>query len=238
MFAKEKPMSSVPVITIDGPSGAGKGTISYILSEKLGWHFLDSGVIYRCLAYKVYTNRVDLFDTAKITLLAEYMEPKFIHHKSDKFQVWLDNEDVTTLIRAENIGQIASKISNHCHVRQALLHCQRQFAQFPGLIADGRDMGTVVFPHAELKIFLEADPSERARRRYSQLKETNSDITLEQVTTALLERDKRDQERSIAPLVAANDAVTIDTTHISIAETVEEVLRLAHEKKLVVAQCV
>ena len=236
MLTYSNESTAVPIITIDGPSGAGKGTVASLLAQRLHWHFLDSGAIYRCLAYLVHRDGVAVDDISAIVAIASSFKPRFICFNDKHYAVWLDNEDVTDTIRDEIIGQVASKISGHNEVRAALFDCQRLFAQEPGLIADGRDMGTVIFPDADLKIFLDASPEERARRRYLQLTHAGQTADLSQITQELRLRDARDREREVAPLRPASDAVVIDTTNLDVKNVVNQVFELAAINHLVTIQ--
>jgi len=219
-------IESVPVITLDGPGGAGKGTVCLLLAEKLGWHILDSGSLYRLTALEALQKEV----TAETQLIeiAENMDIKYLPDGA-RLKILLHGRDVTDAIRAEKVGSRASEIAAIAGVRQALLQRQRSFAMPPGLLADGRDMGTVVFPRAQLKIFLTASSEERAKRRYKQLKEKGIDANLPDLVDELEARDKRDSERTAAPLKAADDAVLLDTTEMSIDEVVNQVLRMASQ---------
>lgn len=213
-----------PVITIDGASGTGKGTVSQILATHLGWKFLDSGALYRVLALAAQKHRVAFDNEKALEVLAEHLDVQFIAQANYSSQIILEGEEVTDTIRTEKIGNAASLVAALPAVRAALLSRQRAFRDAPGLVADGRDMGTVVFPEAELKIFLVASPEERALRRYNQLKERGISVTLGDLIEELRERDKRDQERTVAPLKPAEDAVIIDTDRLSIDQVVERIL--------------
>lgn len=213
-----------PVITIDGASGTGKGTISQLLAKRMGWKFLDSGALYRVLAVAAQKHGVAFDNETALELLGEHLDVQFIAQEDLLPKVILEGEDVTDLIRSEKIGNAASIISALPGVRASLLNRQRVFREAPGLVADGRDMGTVVFPDAEIKIFLLASPEERARRRYNQLKDRGISVTLSGLIEELRERDKRDQERAISPLKPADDAVCIDTDRLTIDEVVKRIL--------------
>ncbi|MBL7480129.1 (d)CMP kinase [Legionella bononiensis] len=218
--------NNVPVITLDGPSGTGKGTICHLLAKHLHWNMLDSGAIYRVLAYAARKRGVNFNDTNHLIDLAVTLDLRFESSEQNETQVILDNEDVSQQIRSEQCGQDASQIAVIPEVRQALLERQRDFAQYPGLVTDGRDMGTVVFPNAVLKIFLYANEEERANRRYLQLKEKGINVSLAQVVEELVKRDTRDTARTHAPLKPAEDAVRIDTTGLSIVQVFNNVLKL------------
>ncbi|BCX89187.1 CMP/dCMP kinase [Methylomarinovum tepidoasis] len=215
-------MTDVPVLTIDGPSGAGKGTVSRLIAKRLGWHFLDSGAIYRALAWAVRRRGVDLDDEDAVARVASDMKLEFVCN--DAVRVIVDGEDVTDRLATEDVGRIASKIAAYPKVRQALLEKQRAFRRPPGLVADGRDMGTVVFPDAPCKVFLTASAEERARRRFLQLKAQGLDVNLDQIIKDLEERDRRDRERKESPLVPAGDAVVIDSSNLTVDEVVERIL--------------
>ncbi|WP_419421073.1 (d)CMP kinase [Legionella sp. D16C41] len=221
--------NSVPVITIDGPSGTGKGTLCYMLADHLNWNVLDSGSIYRVLAYAVKLKEIDFNDVNSIVELAHKLNVKFETDPHLKCTVILDNQEVYEAIRSEQCGQDASKIAVIPEVRKALLARQRAFAQFPGLVTDGRDMGTVVFPNAILKIFLHATPEVRAHRRYLQLKDSGIDVSLAEVIKELLMRDKRDTSRQHAPLTPAADAILFDTTGLTIVQVFNNVLKLVNK---------
>lgn len=217
---------NVPVITLDGPSGTGKGTICHLLAKHLHWNMLDSGAIYRVLAYAARKKNVDFNEIGHLTDLALTLDLRFESSEDNQTKVLVDNEDVSQQIRSEQCGQDASQIAVIPEVRQALLERQRDFAQAPGLVTDGRDMGTVVFPNAVLKIFLYANEQERANRRYLQLKEKGINVSLAQVVDELIKRDTRDTARAHAPLKPAEDAVQIDTTGLSIVQVFNNVLKL------------
>jgi cytidylate kinase len=216
----------IPVLTIDGPSGAGKGTVSRLIAKKLGWNYLDSGSIYRSLAIALLQQSVDLADEAAIVKVAESMDLAF--ECGDELIVKLNGDDITRQLGLETTGNTASIIAALPKVRQALLQKQKSFRQAPGLVADGRDMGTVVFPDAENKVFLTASAIERAERRYKQLKEKGIDANLSRLITDIEERDRRDSERATAPLAMAENALYIDSSNMSIAAVIEEILNLIH----------
>lgn len=209
----------IPVITIDGPSGSGKGTIARLLARRLGWRILDSGALYRLLGLAAQRRGIPLDDEARLAQLARTMEVAF-----DDERVLLDGDDVSLEIRTEEAGNRASQVAALPAVRQALLQWQRDYARAPGLVADGRDMGTVVFPEAPLKIFLTASAAERAKRRYNQLKEKGLDANLRDLIKEISERDERDRNRSVAPLRPAPDALELDSTGLSIEQVMERVL--------------
>ncbi|KTD00773.1 (d)CMP kinase [Fluoribacter gormanii] len=221
---------TVPVITLDGPSGTGKGTLCQLLAKHLKWNMLDSGAIYRVLAYAARKNKIDFHDVDKLTTLARSLNLRFESSDDYAVQVILDDMNISSEIRSEQCGQDASQIAAIQDVRHALLERQRNFAQPPGLVTDGRDMGTVVFPEAVLKIFLYANEEERANRRYLQLKEKGINVSLAQVVEELAKRDVRDTARTHAPLKPADDAVQIDTTRLSIVQVFNIVLKLINER--------
>jgi cytidylate kinase len=220
-----------PVITIDGASGTGKGTVSQLLAKRLKWKFLDSGALYRVLALAAQKHNVALDNEKVLEVLAEHLDVQFIAQENKLSKIILEGEEVTEIIRSEKIGNAASVVAALPAVRAALLSRQRVFRESPGLVADGRDMGTVVFPDAELKIFLTASPEERALRRYNQLKERGISVTLSDLIKELRERDKRDQERAVAPLKSAEDAIRIDTNHLTVSQVVERILFEIKQKK-------
>lgn len=217
---------NIPVLTIDGPSGAGKGTVSRAVAKKLGWNYLDSGSIYRSLAIAVLKQSVDLENEAAIVKVAQAMKLEF--DCNDELVVRLDGEDITSQLSLESTGNVASIVAAVPEVRRVLLQKQKDFKQLPGLVADGRDMGTVVFPEAENKVFLTASAPERARRRYKQLIEKGNDANLVQITNEIEERDRRDMERKAAPLAMASDALYIDSSDMALDAVIEEVLNLIH----------
>lgn len=212
-------MSMVPVIAIDGPSGSGKGTISQLLAARLGWHFLDSGALYRALGLAAHARGIALDAEPELAALAARLELRF-----EGERILLDQRDVSDEIRTETSGNAASKVAALPAVRAALLDWQRDQARAPGLVADGRDMGSVVFPHAPLKLFLTASAEERAQRRYKQLKGKGFDVSLSSLVEEIEERDRRDRSRSVAPLRPAADAIELDSTGLSIQEVFDRVL--------------
>lgn len=219
-----------PVITIDGESATGKGTVGQLVATYLGWNFLDSGALYRVLALATYKHSVALDNEPGLQVLAEHLDVQFMTQDSYS-QIILEGEEVTSIIRSEKIGNAASIVAALPAVRAALLSRQRAFQASPGLVADGRDMGTIVFPDAELKFFLLASLAERAKRRYHQLQAQNLNVTLGDLVNELRQRDQRDQQRVIAPLKPAEDAICINTDHLSIEEVVEKIIDEIQRKK-------
>ena len=222
----------VPVVTIDGPSGSGKGTISREVARHLGWHLLDSGALYRLVALSGSLKGLTSDDVTGHAALARAMSVEFSGDERGGERIRLDRVDVTREVRSEETGQGASRVAAWSGVREALLERQRAFALPPGLVADGRDMGTVIFQAADLKIYLTASASERALRRYKQLKEKGSDANLAALSREIAERDQRDSTRVVAPLRPAPDARVIDSTGMSIAQVVESVLSAGRARGL------
>ena len=208
----------IPVITVDGPSGVGKGTTASLLSNHLGWHLLDSGAIYRALALKVLKTDAEISDVEVLVQLAQSLDLNFKSVIGEPTLVYLDKECVNHELRTESCGSIASIIASIPEVRVALFHRQTQFRQAPGLVADGRDMGTVVFQDAQLKFYLTASGQERAKRRYKQLKNKGVDANIRALEKEIGARDARDSNRKVSPLVPADDAIIIDTSDLSIDE--------------------
>ncbi len=221
----------IPVITIDGPVSSGKGTVARRVATGLGWHLLDSGALYRVLGLHAERRGVALDDEMRLVDLAEQLPVEFREGRNDT-AVLLDGEDVGQIIREERVGELASQVAVLQPVRDALFARQRAFAQRPGLVADGRDMGTVVFRDAPLKIFLTASAEERARRRLGQLKEKGFDANLATLIEDIRTRDERDMQRAVAPLKPAPDAVEIDSTELSVDQVVERILDEAGARSL------
>lgn len=215
------------IVTIDGPGGVGKGTISALVANALGWHLLDSGALYRVLAYYAVLQHTDLQDEEALTALAINLPVAFVNVDSPSLhqEIYLAGNLVTDQIRSENCGVATSKIAKLPRVRAALLARQKAFAQPPGLVADGRDMGTEVFPNAKFKFFLDASIKERAQRRYLQLKTGGLDVNLDVIVGEISLRDQQDRERVISPMKPAIDAIVIDTTNMSIDAVFAEIIR-------------
>ena len=217
-------MSNPVVITIDGPSGSGKGTVAGLLAMRLQWHLLDSGALYRVLALAADKHKVPLDNEAALEVLAVGLDVQFILDEEGNQRIILENVDVTDTIRNETVGAYASQIAALPAVRSGLLRRQQDFREAPGLIADGRDMGTVVFADAPLKVFLTASAEERARRRYLQLKDKGEAVTLTSLLEEIRARDERDTSRAIAPLKPADDAIILDSTTMTIEQVLERIL--------------
>lgn len=226
------PRRPVPVVTIDGPSGSGKGTVSRLLAARTGWQLLDSGALYRLVALAGTLAGVPREDIAAHARLARAMRIEFASDRQGGERVLLEGREVSGVLRTEETGAGASRVAAWPAVREALLERQRAFATSPGLIADGRDMGTIVFPRADLKIFLTASAEERARRRYKQLKDKDSSVTLAALSLDIAERDRRDMTRAAAPLVPAADAIVLDSTGRGIAEVTDEIYGYGRSRRL------
>ena len=216
--------SQVPVIAIDGPSGSGKGTIARNVASRLGWHLLDSGALYRLVALAATRDGVPLDDAEKLAEVARNLEVQFDSDNSGGEQIWLSGSIVTDEVRTEECGKGASTVAPLQPVRTALLTLQRGFRRMPGLVADGRDMGTHVFPDAGLKVYLTASAGERAKRRHKQLKDKGIDVSLPALSRDIEDRDRRDSERTVAPLRPAADARLLDSSGQSIDEVTQTVL--------------
>jgi CMP/dCMP kinase len=218
--------SNIPVITIDGPTASGKGTVAHKVADRLKFHYLDSGALYRLTALMAIRRSTDLADEHALAKLAEHLPVHF-----EKGEILLANENVTQAIRAENVGNLASKIAAFPTVRQALFALQLGFRKPPGLVADGRDMGTVIFPHAKLKVYLTASVEARAQRRYKQLIDKGFSASMEDLLSDLQARDDRDTHRTIAPLVPAEGARILDTSNMTADDAIELVLKWYGEVK-------
>lgn len=224
------PHSNVPVITVDGPSGVGKGTVSRGLAARLGWHRLDSGALYRILALAAIEAGIALSDTDAVAALAGGLDIRFTGDHEDNEAIWVNGRDIKSAVRSESTGGLASQIAAAPAVRAALLQRQKDFRLAPGLIGDGRDMGTVVFPDAGLKLFLTASAEERAHRRLRQLRAAGQDAILADLCTEISTRDERDRTRTVAPLVPASDAILIDTTHLNPTQVADRVEGLVKDR--------
>ncbi len=231
MAAKPMP-TAIPILTVDGPSGSGKGTVCRRIARQLGWHLLDSGALYRLVALAGLNRALGADDVAGHTALAGTMAVRFDSLGDGSEYIELDGREVTGDIRSETAGQGASRVAAWPPVRAALIDRQRAFVQAPGLVADGRDMGTVIFAAAPLKIFLTASADERALRRYKQLKDKDSAVSLPALSREIAERDLRDSTRSVAPLKPAPDAVMLDSTGLTVDQVVEQILALGRARSL------
>ncbi|MCL6417007.1 (d)CMP kinase [Aestuariirhabdus sp. Z084] len=229
----DQSITRMPVITIDGPGGSGKGTISGLLARKLGWNLLDSGALYRLVALSAQNHEVALDDEDSLRVMAEHLDVQFVTADDDALQVILEGEQVGKAMRTEDCGVAASRVAALPDVRTALLKRQRAFAESPGLVADGRDMGTVVFPQAPLKVFLTASAEVRADRRQRQLQEKGIDVSIQRLLADIQERDERDMNRAVAPLKPADDAVQLDSTKLTIDEVLERVLEEVAKRGLI-----
>ncbi|MGH8456233.1 MAG: (d)CMP kinase [Stenotrophobium sp.] len=226
--------ATVPVVAVDGPSGVGKGMVTRELRARLqGWHLLDSGALYRLLALAAHQSGLDLTNAVAIVALTHKLQIEFMEDERKQELIVLNGVNVTREVRSEAIGGLASLIAVLPEIRKALFERQLVFRQPPGLIADGRDMGTIVFPDAILKIFLEASAEERAQRRYLQLRESDINANLDRIRVEILRRDERDRGRAVAPLVPAKDAVTIDTTSLAPAAVLAKVDALLKSRGLI-----
>ena len=222
-------IEDIPVLTMDGPSGAGKGAVSAALARRLNWHALDSGAVYRSVALAALERRVAPEDVAALVALTHSVQLCF-RAGCDGIDVYLDGRDVGDSLRTEAVSLMASQVAAIPDVRTALLELQRGYRQPPGLVADGRDMGTIVFPNAGLKVFLDASVEERANRRYKQLKEKGESVMLSRLFRDMQARDRRDRERVVAPTVPAADAVIVDSTNMSLHEVIDYVVELAQRR--------
>jgi len=223
----------VPVLTVDGPGGAGKGTVCHLVAQKLGWHLLDSGALYRLTALAAAKHGVDIANEEALEVLAKHLDVQFKPVQEGHVVTILEGEEVTHDIRTEKVGAQASKVAAYPKVRAALLARQRDFAQAPGLVADGRDMGTEVFPGADVKIYLTASAEERALRRYKQLNEKGVEARIEDLLADIQARDDRDMNRDAAPLRPATDALVVESTRMTIDQVLDVVMTELKTKELV-----
>ncbi len=223
--------NKIPVITIDGPSGTGKGTLATLLAKSLGWHLLDSGALYRAMAWAVLKQNIDYKDEKALSEMLEKSELELRETTpDDPPQIWSHGEDISEAIRLEEVGTMASKIAAIPAVRARLLHYQRKTRRHPGLIADGRDMGSVVFPDASLKFFLKADSEVRSNRRHNQLKQKGISVSLRDIRKDLVKRDDRDENREISPMKAMPDMILIDTSDLTIEQVFSRVMEELRER--------
>ena len=232
-MSKSDIQTTPPVLTIDGPSGSGKGTVSRLLANELGWHYLDSGALYRITALAAQAAEIP-FDYAET--VADYaltLDIEFTSDEQGREQILVNGEDIASQVRLETTGELASQIAALPAVREALFQVQRKFAEQPGLVADGRDMGTIIFPDARCKIFLDASASERADRRYKQLKEKGVSVSLARLREEIEARDARDRGREIAPLVPADDALVLDSTAMGIDEVVDRIRQRLRSESII-----
>ena len=228
-----KSQTAVMVVTIDGPSGSGKGTVAALLARELGWRLLDSGALYRLTALAAINHGVDFTDESSLEVLAGHLDVQFVPaEQGNGMAIILEGERVGEMLRTEEVGAMASKVAALKGVRNALLQRQRDFAEPPGLIADGRDMGTMVFPESALKVFLTASAEERAKRRYEQLQQKGIDARFDRLLVDIQARDERDTQRSVAPLRPADDAIILDSTRMTIQEVFNAVLEQMRLKGL------
>ena len=223
----------IPVLTIDGPGGAGKGTVCQLVAKKLGWHLLDSGALYRLTALAAQKHGVPIDNEESVAVLAKHLDVQFIPQNEGLVQTILEGEDVSLDIRTEQVAGNASIVAALPAVREALLARQRDFAQAPGLVADGRDMGTVVFTQAPVKIYLTASAEERAKRRFLQLKEKGVEGDIAQILQEIVQRDERDMNREVAPLKPAQDALIVESTNMSIEQVLDIVMTELERQQLV-----